>query len=136
MRPPVLLILCLAAAGCFYPHPPPPPPPPELGAAPANCADAIFPLNPRIGAWSVDKFTGHYWRDRQALTVTRHNQRLLVMRPGFGTREITADNVESRHWHDACGVRYQFTLPPDGSGGWLRITEHGGTTSDWRRGGD
>jgi len=136
MRPPVPL-LCLAAAGCttiWGPHPPPPPPPPELGtAAPANCADTVFPLNPQIGAWSVDKFTGHYRLGQQSLTVTRHNQRLLVMRPGFGTREITAASVESWQWHDACGVRYQFTLPPDGPGGLLRITELNGTVSDWRR---
>ena len=133
MRQPASLALCLLAAGCFYPHPPPPPPPPELGAAPASCADTIFPLNPQIGAWSVDKFTGHYRRGGQTLTVTRHNQRLLVMRPGFGTREITAGNVESWLWHDACGVRYRFTLPPDGPGGWLHITEIDGTASDWRR---
>lgn len=136
MRP-LVPLLCLAAAGCttiWGPHPPPPPPPPELGtAAPANCADTIFPLNPQIGAWSVDKFTGHYRLGQQALTVTRHKQRLLVMRPGFGTREITAASVDSRQWHDACGVRYQFTLPPDGPGGWLRITELNGTVSDWRR---
>ncbi len=131
MRPPVPLLLCPFIAGCYWgPHPPPPPPPPELGAAgPANCADTIFPLNPQIGAWSVDKLTGHYRRGQQALTVTRHNQRLLVMRPGFGTREITAGNAESGQWHDACGVRYQFTLPPAG----LRITELDGTVGDWRR---
>ena len=136
MRPAVPL-LCLAAAGCtsiWGPHPPPPPPPPELGVAgPANCADTIFPLNPQVVASSVDKFTGHYRRGQQALTVTRHNHRLLVMRPGFGTREITAENVASRHWHDACGVRYQFTLPPEGTGAWLRITELDGAVTDWRR---
>lgn len=74
----LVFLLCPAAAGCtslWGPHPPPPPPPPELGvAAPANCADTIFPLNPQVGAWSVDKFTGQYRLGQQALTVTRHNQ--------------------------------------------------------------
>lgn len=134
MRRLPLPLLCLATAGCFYSHPPPPPPPPELGAAsPASCADTIFPLNPQIGPWSVDRFTGHYRRDSEALTVTRHNRRLLVMRPRFGTREITADSVDSPLWHDACGVRYRFTLPPDGAGAMLRITEADGTVSNWQR---
>lgn len=133
MRKLVPILLPLAAAGCIYPHPPPPPPPPELGAAAANCADTVFPANPRIGAWSVDKFTGHYRRGEQVLTVTRDNHRLLVMRPGFGTREITAGTIESWQWHDACGVRYAFTLPPDGPGAWLRITDADGAVSDWHR---
>lgn len=128
-------LLCLAAAGCYAnPHPPPPPPPPELGTvAPANCADTIFPLNPQIGPGSVDRFTGQYRRGGQALTVTRQNQRLLVTRPGFGTREITAESVASPLWHDACGVRYRFTLPADGPGALLRITEADGTVTEWQR---
>ena len=128
-------LLCLAAAGCYAnPHPPPPPPPPELGTvAPANCADTIFPLNPQIGPGSADRLTGHYRRGGQALTVTRQNQRLLVTRPGFGTREITAESVSSPLWHDACGVHYRFTLAPDGLGALLRITEADGTATDWQR---
>jgi len=136
MRSLIPLLPCLVIAGCIYPHPPPPPPPPELAgtaAVPANCADTIFPTNVRIAAWSVDKFTGHYRRGDQALTVTRQNHRLLVMRPGFGTREITSDNIESWHWHDACGVRYAFNLPPDGPGALLRITDANGAVSDWGR---
>lgn len=133
MRQLLSLILCVPAAACLYPHPPPPPPPPELGRPVANCADTIFPTNPRVAAWSVDKFTGHYRRGELALTVNRDNHRLLVMRPGFGTREITANNVESWQWHDACGVRYAFTLPPDGPGARLRITDLNGAVSDWRR---
>ena len=135
MRNAVPPLLCLAAAGCAYPHPPPPPPPPELGTAAARCEDAVFPENPSVGAWSVDKFAGHYRRGAQALTVTRDNHRLLVMRPGFGTRQITADNVQSWQWHDACGSQYSFTLPPDGPGAWLRITDQGGAVSDWQRSG-
>ena len=133
MRKLLSLVLFPPVAGCLYPHPPPPPPPPELGRPAAHCADTIFPSNPRIGAWSVDKFAGHYRRGQQTLTVTRDNHRLLVMRPGFGTREITPDTVESRQWHDGCGVRYAFTLPPDGPGAGLRITDVGGRVSDWRR---
>jgi hypothetical protein len=131
-----VLPLILAATGCYYPHPPPPPPPPELAsaiAAAANCAETVFPLNPRVDGWSVDKFTGRYARGSESLTVTRSEHRLLVARAGFGTREIAADNVESWHWHDACGVRYDFTLPPDGPGAWLRITDATGMISDWRR---
>ena len=125
-------ILCLSAAACLYPHPPPPPPPPELGRPAAHCADTIFPANPRIDSWSIGKFAGHYQRGQQTLTVTRDNHRLLVMRPGFGTREITAGTVESWQWHDGCGVQYRFAQPPDGSGAWLRITDVGGGVSDWR----
>ena len=135
MRRLPLLLVCLAAAGCLYPPPLAPPPPPELGAPPANCADTIFPTNSRVDAWSVDKFAGHYRRNQVVLTVTRDNHRLLVMRPGFGTREITADSVESWQWHDACGVQYRFTLPPDGPGAWLRITDANGAVSDWQRSG-
>ena len=127
--------LALATAGCLYPHPPPPPPPTEALRPAANCADAVFPTNPRVTAWSVDKFAGHYRRGELALTVTRDNHRLLVMRPGFGTREISADTVESWQWHDACGIQYRFTLPPDGPGAWLRITDAGGAVSDWQRSG-
>lgn len=128
----VLPLVLVAVAGCL-PHPPPPPPPPELGRAPANCADTIFPLNTRIAAWSVDKFAGRYKRGDQTLTVTRANHRLLVMRPGFGTREISAPDVAGWQWHDACGVRYAFTLPPDGPGARVRITDAGGAVSDWHR---
>jgi hypothetical protein len=55
------------------------------------------------------------------------------MRPGFGTREIATDNLDSWQWHDACGARYAFTLPPDGPGAWLRITDANGAASDWHR---
>jgi hypothetical protein len=67
--------LALATAGCLYPHPPPPPPPTEALRPAANCADAVFPTNPRVAAWSVDKFAGHYRRGELALTVTRDNHR-------------------------------------------------------------
>ena len=133
MRKLLSSILCLSAAGCLYPHPPPQPPAPELGRPAAHCGDTIFPANPRIGAWSVDKFAGTYRRGQQALTVTRDNHRLLVTRPGFGTREVTAPSVESWQWNDGCGVQYRFTLPPDGPGAWLRITDVGGGVSDWQR---
>lgn len=128
--------LGLAAAGCVLrQHPPPPPPPPELGAAAADCAATVFPLNPRVAAWSVDKFTGRYARGAEVLTIARREHRLLVTRPGFGTREIAAPDVENWTWHDGCGVRYRFTLPPDGPGAWLRVIEPGGTAADWHRAG-
>lgn len=133
MRRWLVLPLSFTAAGCWPPHPPPPPPPPELGRAPANCADTIFPLNTRIAAWSVDKFTGRYTRGAETLTVSRADHRLLVTRPGFGTRQINASDVASRQWHDACGVRYDFTLSPGGSGARLRITDLGAAVSDWHR---
>lgn len=128
----LLALSLVCAAGCA-PHPPPPPPPPELGRAPANCADAIFPLNNRIAAWSVAKFTGRYARGTEALTVERREHRLLVTRPGLGTREISAPDVGSWQWHDACGARYAFTLPADGRGALLRITDLDGAVSDWHR---
>ena len=123
----------LLTAGCMYPHPPPPPPPPELTGAPADCADTIFPTNPRVADWSVAKFTGSYRNGQLGLTVRRDNHRLLVTRPGFGTREIATDNLDSWRWHDACGVTYDFNLPPDGPGAWLRITDINGAVSDWHR---
>ena len=124
----------LAAAGCYmYPHPPPPPPPPELGRPPAACEATIFPLNTRITAATVDKFTGRYARGADTLIVARQQHRLLVTRPGFGTREITAPDAGGGQWYDACGVQYRFTLPPDGPGAVLRITDLGGVVGDWNR---
>lgn len=133
MRKWVVIPLGLIAAGCWPPHPPPPPPPPELGMAPAPCAATIFPTNTRIAAWSVDKFTGRYVRGSDSLTVHRDQHRLLVTRPGFGTREISSADIESWSWNDGCGVRYDFLLPPDGPGARLRITDLNGIVSDWQR---
>src|SRR5688572_2087851 len=100
MRFPLIALSAMLAAGCsIYPHPPPPPPPPELGRPPALCEATVFPLNTRVAAWSVDKFTGRYTRGADALIVARQEHRLLVARPGFGTREITAPDVGSWQWH-------------------------------------
>lgn len=136
MRFQVLPVLCLAGSGCVYPHLPPPPAPTELGLAASDCATTIFPVDPQIAAWSVDKFAGQYRLGSQVLTVRRDDHRLMVTRAGFGTRQIVAKNVESWRWHDACGVDYAFALPPDGPGAWLKITDQGGGVSEWQRTGN
>jgi hypothetical protein len=104
---------------------------PEL--AQPRCAQMAFPSKDRIGAWSVDKFTGRYMHGMKALTVRRDDHRLLVEGWNLGTRQITADTVESWIWQDACGLRYEFTLPPDGPGARLKVTETNGITTDWHR---
>ena len=128
ITPPVLL-----AAACAAPVAPVVPVAAQV-QAPA-CASATFPINERIGAWSVDKFAGRYTiKDgAETLTVRRDEHRLLVDRGPLGTRELTADSVESWTWRDGCGVTYAFTLPPDGPGAWLVVTEADGARSDWHR---
>jgi hypothetical protein len=98
-----------------------------------QCASATFPLNERIAVWSVDKFAGRYSSGGNVLTVRRDQHRLLVEGWTLGKRELAAQNVESWTWHDGCGVLYEFTLPPDGPGAWLKVTQLNGATTDWRR---
>ena len=98
-----------------------------------QCALAIFPENDRIGGWSVDKFTGRFSRGSDTLTVRRDQHRFLIEGWTLGTRELTAESVESWTWLDGCGVRYEFVLPPDGPGGWLKLIMSDGTTTDWHR---
>ena len=105
-----------------------------VGSAPA-CAAQTFPANERIGAWSVDKFAGRYARKDggTALVVRRNDHRLLIDRGALGTRELTADSIESWTWRDGCGATYAFSLPPDGPGAWLVVTDPGGARSEWHR---
>jgi hypothetical protein len=98
-----------------------------------QCALTAFPTNERVGAWSVDKFIGHYTHGPDALTVRRDGHRLLVEGWILGTRELTAESVESWAWHDGCAARYEFTLPSDGPGAWLRIAMPNGMVTDWHR---
>jgi hypothetical protein len=105
---------------------------PRAGPQP-QCAQTSFPTNNRIGAWSVDKFAGRYLGGSDAITVSRDEHRLLVRGWTLGTRELTADSVESWTWRDGCGVRYDFMLPPDGPGAWLKVTMTDGSVTDWKR---
>ncbi|HKG99764.1 MAG TPA: hypothetical protein VKB08_03440 [Bradyrhizobium sp.] len=98
-----------------------------------QCAQTAFPPNERIAVWSVDKFAGRYVRGADIVAVRRDEHRLLVEGWTLGTRQLTADSVESWTWRDGCGVRYEFMLPPDGPGAWLKIVMPDGQTSDWHR---
>ena len=102
-------------------------------AAQPQCAMRPFRVTVRIGAWSVDKFAGVYTHGTDKLTVRREDHRLLVEGWTLGTRELTADSVESWAWQDGCGVRYEFILPPDGPGAWLKVSIPDRMTTDWHR---
>jgi hypothetical protein len=100
-----------------------------------RCALTVFPTNERVAAWSVDKFAGRFASGANTLVVRREEHRLLVEGWTLGRRELTAQSVESWSWRDGCGVRYDFTLPPDGPGAMLKIVMPDGTTTDWHRAG-
>jgi hypothetical protein len=118
------LFLAACAGGLAVPRHP---------AAQLQCAAASFPINEQIGPWSVDKFAGVYLRGADRLTVRRDGHRLLAEGWVLGTRELTAASIESWTWRDGCGVRYEFTLPPDGPGAWLKVFMPDGTSTDWHR---
>ena len=99
----------------------------------AQCASTVFAPDEHIGAWSVDKFAGRYSDGTNSLTVRRDDHRLLVEGWTLGTRQLTADSVESWTWRDGCGVRYEFQLPPDGPGAWLKVVMPDGAISNWHR---
>ena len=105
---------------------------PPAAVQPA-CAQASFPVNESIGAWSVGKFAGRYLRGADTLLVRSDGHRLLVEGWALGLRELATDNLDSWHWRDGCGVRYEFMLPPDGPGAWLKVIATDGTTTDWHR---
>ena len=67
------------------------------------------------------------------LVVLRDQHRLMVEGWVLGTRQLTAEDVESWTWRDGCGLRYAFMLPPDGPGAWLKVTMPDGRTTDWHR---
>ena len=124
-----LALLALLVSACA----PPPTKQAALRAQP-QCALITYPTNERIAGWSVDKFAGRYVAGQNAVTVRRDQHRLLVEGWVLGSRELTADSIESWTWRDGCGVSYGFMLPPDGPGGRLRVTLPDGSTSDWHRG--
>ena len=97
------------------------------------CALTTYPPNVHIGAWSVDKFAGEYAHGADKITIRRDEHRLLVEGRALGLRELTASSVESWTWHDGCGVRYEFVLPPDGPGAWLKVITPDGRITDWHR---
>lgn len=121
------LALTLLVVGCASQ------PPARMATQQLQCAITLFPTNIHVDAWSVDKFAGRYLNGSHSLAVRRDEHRLLVEGWTLGTRELTADNVESWTWHDGCGATYSFVLPPDGPGAWLKITLPDGSTSDWHR---
>jgi hypothetical protein len=98
-----------------------------------ECALTSFPPDVHIDAWSVDKFAGRYLNGTDAVTVRRDDHRLFVEGSDLGSRQLTTDNVESWTWRDGCGVRYDFALPPDGPGAWLKIVLPDGRSTDWHR---
>ena len=125
----ILIAGCaVLAAGCV----PVPLPPTKEVDIPA-CARTAFPANERIDAATVDKYAGTYSTNTQKLTVRRDEHRLLVEQTGYGTRELTTDNLDSGTWRDGCGATYEFMLPPDGPGAMLNLTDPDGSKSRWRR---
>jgi hypothetical protein len=118
--------IVLLMAGCAATAPDPRP-------AQSQCACTVVPANERIAVWSVDKFAGRYARGADTIIIWRDDHRLFIGGWTLGTRQLTSDTVESWTWRDGCGVRYEFTLPPDGPGAWLKIVMPNGMESDWRR---
>lgn len=129
-----LLVLCvpLSLAACYGAAPPPAPLPAEHYGT-ADCASTVFPTDPSVTPATVDKFGGVYRLGRESVTVSRQDHRFLLHRVRYGVRELRADAVQSWAFHDGCGLRYEFVLPPDGPGAWLTITERDGSISRWRR---
>lgn len=93
----------------------------------------MFPTDPSVAAWSVDKFGGVYRRGRESVTVSRQDHRFLIHRVRYGVREARAEGPQSWVFRDGCGLRYQFVLPPGGPGAWLTITDLDGTVTRWTR---
>jgi hypothetical protein len=132
MRTMFLFATALPLAACLGPAPPPPPMPYEVTGA-ADCAAASYPVDPRVAAAMLDKFIGVYRLGRQSVTVSRSGSRFTIHRVLFGIRDLKPDAPESWTFHDGCGVRYDFQLPPDGPGGMVTITDRDGTVSRWHR---
>ena len=129
-----LLVFCvpLSLAACYGAAPPPAQLPAEYYGT-ADCASTVFPTDPSVNAATVDKFGGVYRLGRESVTVSRQDHRFLLHRVRYGVRELRADAAQSWAFHDGCGLRYDFVLPPDGPGAWLTITERDGSISRWRR---
>ena len=126
-HPPCVIALTLLLGACATV--------PQRSVSPLapQCAMTVFAPNDRIGAWPVDKFAGRYTSGANSLVVRRNEHRLYVEGWILGTRELTADNVESWVWRDGCGVRYEFALPPDGPGAWLKTVMPDGSATEWHR---
>lgn len=142
MRTPVPSLFLLLAACATQPQAVAPPPAVATGATalgqpatayPPACA-VQFPPNPRIAAWSADKFVGSYASGPLRLSVRRVDNHLLIEQPGGGPTQINTDSAESWNFADGCGTRYAFMLPPDGPGAWLTITT-ARFRSEWHRSG-
>ena len=112
IRSVLMTSIVLLMAGCAATAPDPRP-------AQSQCARTVVPANERIAVWSVDKFAGRYARGADTIIIWRDDHRLFIGGWTLGTRQLTSDTVESWTWRDGCGVRYEFTLPPDGPGGRL-----------------
>lgn len=101
----------------------------------ANCAAATFPDDPFIAASFTDKFTGRFWSGERYLDVAREGRRMFVRRPETGQRQLrrVGDIPGEGSFRDGCDTRYEFTLPPDGPGGYVTITDPDGGRSEWHR---
>jgi len=107
-------------------------PVPVVPAQPA-CATVPLPENPRFGPALTDKFHGTYVNGAESVRVTRLGAHRLVIYRGGIPRDLATDNIEGWLFTDACGARYNFMLPSDGPGAWLKITDPGAATTDWHR---
>ena len=129
------MFVAAAATGltaCYGVAPPPPPPPVELFGT-ADCSSTVFPVDPGINAATVDRLGGVYRAGRESVTVSRQDHRFLAHRVLYGVRELRADGPGAATFHDGCGVAYAFSIPANGSGGWLTITDRDGIATRWRR---
>jgi hypothetical protein len=104
----------------------------QVVAQPA-CASVRLPENPRFGPAFTDKFNGTYFNGTESVRVHRLGAHRMVIYRGGVPRDLATNDVESWLFTDACGARYHFNLPPDGPGGWLKITDPGQPTTDWHR---
>src|SRR5699024_5504329 len=120
-----IFALAFLAAGCAARAP--------MVASQPQCAVTRFPTNILVDAWAVDTYAGRCLNGSDGLTVRRDEHRLLVEAWALGTRERTAESVESWPWHDGRGASYAFALPTVGPGAWLKIILPDGSTSDWHR---
>jgi hypothetical protein len=66
------------------------------------------------------------WREGQRLYIGKSGHQRVQLKPAAQMQGAGA-------FRDGCGTLYDFTLPPDGPGGYVIITELNGARSRWHR---